>query len=381
LSQAASLPSTVESAAAALVDLARRQGRVTVSDLETEAARHRPMPDPETLLELLVTSGVDVESDAEVEVEAAIAADLAAAPTDPVRLYLRQIGRRSLLSAAEEVDLAARVEAGVLAAERLSDGRRLSRRERAGLEWLVQDGASAKADLIEANLRLVVSIAKRYTGRGVPFLDLVQEGNLGLIRAVEKFDYAKGYKFSTYATWWIRQAVSRGIADQARTVRIPVHVVESMTRVQRVQRALHQKLGRGPTLDELAAEAGLTTRRCQELLDLVPEPVSLQTSVGDGDGASLGDLVQDGDVTEPGDVVTAGLMQEHVARVLERELGERERNVVRLRYGLTDGQPRTLEEVGQAFGVTRERVRQIEAKCLAKLRHPKSAEQLRDYLA
>jgi RNA polymerase primary sigma factor len=377
LSEAVSIPSTVELAATALVDLARRLGCVTLAEVEAETARHRPRPRAEALLEMLVGLGVDVVDDDE---RAETAPDRSGAPSDPVRVYLRQIGRRRLLTADEEVALAAQVEAGVLAVERLAGPGAPAGQERAELEQLVREGDHAKDQLIEGNLRLVVSIAKRYTGRGIPFLDLVQEGNLGLMRAVEKFDYAKGFKFSTYATWWIRQAVSRAIADQARTVRIPVHVVETMARVQRVQRALHQKLGREPTLAELAAEAGVTERRCRELLDLVPEPVSLQVSVGDGDGASLGDLVQDGDLPEPDEPVTTRLMQEHLARVLDGELGERERRVVQLRYGLTDGQPHTLEEVGRAFGVTRERVRQIEAKVLAKLRHPQTADQLRDYL-
>lgn len=371
----------VELAASALVALSRRTGQVTVTDVEVETTRHRPAPSTDDVLVLLLHHGVQVAQETPEDDEPEAAIDQAAPASDPVRLYLRQIGRTPLLTADQEVELAARVEAGVLAIDRLAGDRRISVADRNALERLVRDGETAKCELVEANLRLVVSIAKRYTGRGVAFLDLVQEGNLGLIRAVEKFDYAKGYKFSTYATWWIRQSVSRAIADQARTVRIPVHVVETMVRVQRLQRALHQRLGREPTLSELAAESGISERRCRELLDLVPEPVSLQVPVGDSAGTSLGDLVEDGDVVVPEEVATWRLMQEHVERVLLGELGERERHVVRLRYGLIDGQPHTLEEVGLAFGVTRERVRQIEAKCLAKLRQPRSADQLRDYLA
>jgi RNA polymerase primary sigma factor len=303
----------------------------------------------------------------------------ATASADLVRVYLREIGRIPLLTAAEEVELAKRVEAGVFAAERLDTARRLSGAMRRDLHALVRDGERAKQRLIESNLRLVVSIAKRYTGRGLPFLDLIQEGNLGLIRAVEKFDYTRGFKFSTYASWWIRQAVSRAVADQARTIRIPVHMVETVNRILRAQRALVQVLGRDPTAKEIAARVDMPVDRVVEIRRLAMEPVSLHAPVGEEEGSELGDLIEDVETVSPADQVSAGMLAGHVENVLSH-LGEREREVVKLRYGLTDGEPRTLEEVGRAFGVTRERVRQIEAKGLAKLRHPFLSDQLRDYL-
>jgi RNA polymerase primary sigma factor len=301
--------------------------------------------------------------------------------TDLVRVYLREIGRVALLTAVQEVDLAKRVEAGLFAQEKLTaGGPSPASHARWELEAIVRDGTCAKAQLIEANLRLVVSIAKRYSGRGLPFLDLVQEGNLGLIRAVEKFDYARGYKFSTYASWWIRQAISRAIADQARTIRVPVHMVETINRILRTQRQLMQELGRDPTPEEVAARVDLSVERVVEVRRLAVEPVSLHTPIGDDDASELGDLIEDAEAVAPLDSAAHGLLHDHLCDVLAN-LGERERAVVRLRYGLTDGEPRTLEEVGQVFGVTRERVRQIEAKTLAKLRHPQYAGQLRDYLA
>ena len=299
---------------------------------------------------------------------------------DLVRVYLREIGRVPLLSAEQEVDLARRVEAGLFAAERLAlAGDELDPQLRADLEALALDGRRAKSLLIEANLRLVVSIAKRYAGRGLPFLDLVQEGNLGLIRAVEKFDYTRGYKFSTYASWWIRQAISRAIADQGRTIRIPVHMVEAINRVLRVTRRLVQELGREPSAEEVALAAQLPVERVEEIRRFGVEPISLHLSVGEEDGTELGDLIEDCDAADPLDTAAYGLLQHQLDEVLA-SLGERERQVVRLRYGLTDGEQHTLEEVGRAFGVTRERVRQIEAKSLAKLRHGRLAAQLRDYL-
>jgi len=300
------------------------------------------------------------------------------ASADLVRVYLREIGRIPLLTAAEEVDLAKRVEAGVFAAERLDTGHDESAMRR-DLYAVVRDGEKAKRRLIESNLRLVVSIAKRYSGRGLPFLDLIQEGNLGLIRAVEKFDYMRGFKFSTYASWWIRQAVSRAVADQARTIRIPVHMVETVNRILRTQRMLVQTLGRDPTAEELAERVDLPVARVVEIRRLALEPVSLHSPVGEEEGSELGDLIEDIESVSPAEQVSAGMLASHVEDVLGH-LGEREREVVKMRYGLDDGEPRTLEEVGRAFGVTRERVRQIEAKSLAKLRHPHLSAQLRDYL-
>ncbi|MEV5434639.1 RNA polymerase sigma factor [Streptomyces sp. NPDC052682] len=299
--------------------------------------------------------------------------------SDLFRQYLREIGRIPLLTAAEEVELARRVEAGLFAEEKLLSTPDLDSRLAHDLDRLVVMGRMAKRRLIEANLRLVVSVAKRYVGRGLTMLDLVQEGNLGLIRAVEKFDYARGYKFSTYATWWIRQAMSRALADQARTIRVPVHVVELINRVVRVQRRLLQERGQEPTPEEVAAHLELPPERVREVLRLAQEPVSLHAPVGEEDDVALGDLIEDGDATSPVESAAFLLLREHLEAVLST-LGERERKVVQLRYGLADGRPRTLEEIGRIFGVTRERIRQIESKTLNKLRDHAFADQLRGYL-
>ncbi len=299
--------------------------------------------------------------------------------SDLFRQYLREIGRIPLLTAAEEVELARRVEAGLFAEEKLGNTPDLDSRLAMDLDRLVVMGRMAKRRLIEANLRLVVSVAKRYVGRGLTMLDLVQEGNLGLIRAVEKFDYARGYKFSTYATWWIRQAMSRALADQARTIRVPVHVVELINRVVRVQRRLLQERGQEPTADEVAAQLDLPPERVGEVLRLAQEPVSLHAPVGEEDEVALGDLIEDGDAASPVESAAFLLLREHLEAVLST-LGERERKVVQLRYGLADGRPRTLEEIGRIFGVTRERIRQIESKTLNKLRDHAFADQLRGYL-
>jgi RNA polymerase primary sigma factor len=299
--------------------------------------------------------------------------------SDLFRQYLREIGRIPLLTAAEEVDLARRVEAGLFAEEKLSNTPDLDSQLALDLDRLVVLGRMAKRRLIEANLRLVVSVAKRYVGRGLTMLDLVQEGNLGLIRAVEKFDYARGYKFSTYATWWIRQAMSRALADQARTIRVPVHVVELINRVVRVQRRMLQERGYEPTPEEVAAHLDLAPERVSEVLRLAQEPVSLHAPVGEEDDVALGDLIEDGDAASPVESAAFLLLREHLEAVLST-LGERERKVVQLRYGLADGRPRTLEEIGRIFGVTRERIRQIESKTLNKLRDHAFADQLRGYL-
>ncbi|WP_151773082.1 RNA polymerase sigma factor [Streptomyces abyssomicinicus] len=304
----------------------------------------------------------------------------AAGPSaDLFRQYLREIGRIPLLSAAEEVELARRVEAGLFAEEKLSRTPDLDSRLAHDLDRLVVMGRLAKRRLIEANLRLVVSVAKRYVGRGLTMLDLVQEGNLGLIRAVEKFDYARGYKFSTYATWWIRQAMSRALADQARTIRVPVHVVELINRVVRVQRRMLQERGCEPTAEEVAVHLDLTGERVREVLRLAQEPVSLHAPVGEEEDVALGDLIEDGDAVSPVETASFILLRQHLEAVLST-LNERERRVVQLRYGLVDGRPRTLEEIGRLFGVTRERIRQIESKTLSKLRDHTFAEQLRGYL-
>ncbi|MFI5767623.1 RNA polymerase sigma factor [Streptomyces sp. NPDC051658] len=299
--------------------------------------------------------------------------------SDLFRQYLREIGRIPLLSAADEVELARRVEAGLFAEERLAGTPDPDTRLAVDLDRLVVMGRMAKRRLIEANLRLVVSVAKRYVGRGLTMLDLVQEGNLGLIRAVEKFDYARGYKFSTYATWWIRQAMSRALADQARTIRVPVHVVELINRVVRVQRRMLQERGYEPTAEEVADQLDLTPERVGEVLRLAQEPVSLHAPVGEEDDVALGDLIEDGDAASPVESAAFLLLREHLEAVLST-LGERERKVVQLRYGLDDGRPRTLEEIGRIFGVTRERIRQIESKTLGKLRDHAFADQLRGYL-
>ncbi len=301
------------------------------------------------------------------------------APTsDLVRIYLREIGRVPLLTAEDEVELAKTIEAGLFAEEKMARSAILSRMERLDLEQLGRDGVRAKQRLIEANLRLVVSIAKRYVGRGMLFLDLIQEGNLGLIRAVEKFDYTKGYKFSTYATWWIRQAITRAIADQARTIRIPVHMVETINKLIRVQRQLHQDLGREPLPEEIGKEMGLNTERVVEIQRIAQEPVSLQSPIGEED-SDLGDFIEDADAVVPIEAAAFILLQDQLFDILNA-LSDREQRIIQLRFGLADGHPRTLEEVGREFGVTRERIRQIESKTLAKLRHPSRAQMLREYL-
>jgi len=304
--------------------------------------------------------------------------------TDLVRAYLKEIGKVPLLTAEMEVELAQRIEAGLFAAEKVrqseeGEAPKLSAALRRDLDWLVHDGQKAKRHLLEANLRLVVSIAKRYLGRGMLFLDLIQEGNLGLIRAVEKFDYTKGYKFSTYATWWIRQAITRAMADQARTIRIPVHMVEQINKLTRVQREMLQELGREPTPEELAKELDMTPEKVVEIQGYAREPVSLETTIGDDQDSNLGDFIEDADAPIAADVVSYGLMQEQLNEVL-RTLTDREAAVVKMRFGLVDGQPRTLDEIGREFGLTRERIRQIESKTLSKLRHPSRSQKLRDYL-
>jgi RNA polymerase primary sigma factor len=302
---------------------------------------------------------------------------------DPVRMYLKEIGKVSLLTAAEEIDLAMKIEAGLEASVQLEDAYRkkieLERREKRRLTRVEQVGLDAKQQLIEANLRLVVSIAKRYVGRGMLFLDLIQEGNLGLIRAVEKFDYTKGFKFSTYATWWIRQAITRAIADQARTIRIPVHMVETINKLVRIQRQLLQELGREPTPEEIGERMGMPAERIREIQKISQEPVSLETPIGEEEDSQLGDFIEDAAAVVPPDAASFSMLQEQLGKVLNA-LAERERKVIELRFGLVDGHPRTLEEVGREFGVTRERIRQIESKTLAKLRHPSRSSKLKDYL-
>ncbi|MDH4159211.1 MAG: RNA polymerase sigma factor [Actinomycetota bacterium] len=304
---------------------------------------------------------------------------VAGATADPVKDYLKQIGKVALLNAEQEVDLAKRIEAGLFAEEQLNSGKKLAAKMRNELQWIAEDGRRAKNHLLEANLRLVVSLAKRYTGRGMLFLDLIQEGNLGLIRAVEKFDYTKGYKFSTYATWWIRQAITRAMADQARTIRIPVHMVEVINKLARVQRQMLQDLGREPTPEELAKELDMTPEKVVEVQKYGREPISLHTPLGEEGDSEFGDLIEDSEAVVPADAVSFTLLQEQLHAVLDT-LSAREAGVVSMRFGLTDGQPKTLDEIGKVYGVTRERIRQIESKTMSKLRHPSRSQVLRDYL-
>ncbi|HYP46187.1 MAG TPA: RNA polymerase sigma factor [Propionibacteriaceae bacterium] len=304
----------------------------------------------------------------------------AGATADPVKDYLKQIGKVALLNAEQEVELAKRIEAGLFADEKVNDEKtKVKASQQEDFDWIAEDGRRAKNHLLEANLRLVVSLAKRYTGRGMLFLDLIQEGNLGLIRAVEKFDYTKGYKFSTYATWWIRQAITRAMADQARTIRIPVHMVEVINKLARVQRQMLQDLGREPTPEELARELDMTPEKVVEVQKYGREPISLHTPLGEDGDSEFGDLIEDSEAVVPADAVSFTLLQEQLHDVLDT-LSEREAGVVSMRFGLTDGQPKTLDEIGKVYGVTRERIRQIESKTMSKLRHPSRSQVLRDYL-
>ena len=337
------------------------------------------VPDPEPA-PAPAGSGRIVLSDADDADEPVQQVVTAGATADPVKDYLKQIGKVALLNAEQEVELAKRIEAGLFADEKLAlDGEEMDRKLKRELMWIAEDGRAAKDHLLEANLRLVVSLAKRYTGRGMLFLDLIQEGNLGLIRAVEKFDYTKGYKFSTYATWWIRQAITRAMADQARTIRIPVHMVEVINKLARVQRQMLQDLGREPTPDELAKELDMTPEKVVEVQKYGREPISLHTPLGEDGDSEFGDLIEDSEAIVPSEAVSFTLLQEQLHQVLDT-LSEREAGVVSMRFGLTDGQPKTLDEIGKVYGVTRERIRQIESKTMSKLRHPSRSQVLRDYL-
>ena len=390
-----------------LLALGKKNGRLTLKEM-ADALSHLELEsdDIDKLYETLESMGVEVETEGVLEkalgdgdddsfepdtVEEVPEEELidtsAMAETfaidDPVRMYLKEIGKVDLLTAAEEVDLAMKIEAGLDAADKLEKQEageiELTRAEMRRLMRVEQVGLDAKQALISANLRLVVSIAKRYVGRGMLFLDLIQEGNLGLIRAVEKFDYEKGFKFSTYATWWIRQAITRAIADQARTIRIPVHMVETINKLVRVQRQLLQDLGRDPTPEEIGAEMDMSADRVREIQKISQEPVSLETPIGEEEDSQLGDFIEDAQAVVPADAASFSMLQEQLTQVLDG-LAERERKVIELRFGLEDGHPRTLEEVGREFGVTRERIRQIESKTLAKLRHPSRSSKLKDYL-
>jgi RNA polymerase primary sigma factor len=370
-----------------LITRGKEQGFLTSDEIAAGlASAELPPESMDAVLQAFTNEGIEVVDSADADEEAAPvtrreAEELALkAPTnDPVRMYLKEIGKVPLLTAEEEVDLAKRIEAGLFSSEKLATGKKLNDKMRRDLEWIERDGQVAKKKLVEANLRLVVSIAKRYVGRGMLFLDLIQEGNLGLIRAVEKFDYTKGYKFSTYATWWIRQAITRAIADQARTIRIPVHMVETINKLIRIQRQLLQDLGREPMPEEIAKEMDLTPDKVREILKVSQEPVSLETPIGEEEDSHLGDFIEDSDAVVPVDAASFILLQEQLDSVLHT-LSDREKKVIQLRFGLTDGHPRTLEEVGREFGVTRERIRQIESKTLSKLRHPSRSQKLRDYL-
>ena len=370
-----------------LVSRARENGTVALSDLNAAFDRCELMPDViDDVMRMLADDGVEIVDGGHDEVEEPRRGEETdrlrrSGTSDLVRIYLREIGKVPLLTAQDEVELAKAIEAGLFAQEMLHGGCQVvgARANGAELATIADQGDRARQRLIEANLRLVVSIAKRYIGRGMVFLDLIQEGNLGLIRAVEKFDYTKGYKFSTYATWWIRQAITRAIADQARTIRIPVHMVETINKMARIQRQLHQDLGREPSPAEVAAEMGIPCDRVAEIQRIAQEPVSLQSPIGEED-SDLGDFIEDADAVVPMEAAAFMMLQDQLEQVLDT-LSPREQRIIQLRFGLIDGHPRTLEEVGRDFGVTRERIRQIESKTLVKLRHPGRAQMLREYLA
>jgi RNA polymerase primary sigma factor len=373
----------VPAAADVVVDLERDEVVVTVGKKRTLDDVDDATFEPATVVKLeeeLVEDQGFVLSEADDADEPEQQVMAAGATADPVKDYLKQIGKVALLNAEQEVELAKRIEAGLFADEKINDPKvKVKANQQDDFEWIAEDGRRAKNHLLEANLRLVVSLAKRYTGRGMLFLDLIQEGNLGLIRAVEKFDYTKGYKFSTYATWWIRQAITRAMADQARTIRIPVHMVEVINKLARVQRQMLQDLGREPTPEELARELDMTPEKVVEVQKYGREPISLHTPLGEDGDSEFGDLIEDSEAVVPADAVSFTLLQEQLHDVLDT-LSEREAGVVSMRFGLTDGQPKTLDEIGKVYGVTRERIRQIESKTMSKLRHPSRSQVLRDYL-
>ncbi len=354
-------------------------GKKVLPDLPDDLFEKDVAADPSIVEDEKEASSGFVVSEADDTDEPEQQVMVAGATADPVKDYLKQIGKVPLLNAEMEVELAKRIEAGLFSEEKLGKGGKISVKLEEELEWIAEDGRRAKNHLLEANLRLVVSLAKRYTGRGMLFLDLIQEGNLGLIRAVEKFDYTKGYKFSTYATWWIRQAITRAMADQARTIRIPVHMVEVINKLARVQRQMLQDLGREPTPEELAKELDMTPEKVIEVQKYGREPISLHTPLGEDGDSEFGDLIEDSEAIVPADAVSFTLLQEQLHAVLDT-LSEREAGVVSMRFGLTDGQPKTLDEIGKVYGVTRERIRQIESKTMSKLRHPSRSQVLRDYL-
>ena len=369
--------------AAAKAKTAKAEAAKVDADDEIEPAEVEPDADAveaaDPGAEAAPTGSGFVYSDADDDDAPAQQVVSAGATADPVKDYLKQIGKVALLNAEQEVDLALRIEAGLYAEEKLAADPDMDPKLKRELQWVAHDGKRAKNHLLEANLRLVVSLAKRYTGRGMLFLDLIQEGNLGLIRAVEKFDYTKGFKFSTYATWWIRQAITRAMADQARTIRIPVHMVEVINKLARVQRQMLQDLGREPAPEELALELDMTPEKVVEVQKYGREPISLHTPLGEDGDSEFGDLIEDSEAVVPADAVSFTLLQEQLHSVLDT-LSEREAGVVAMRFGLTDGQPKTLDEIGKVYGVTRERIRQIESKTMSKLRHPSRSQVLRDYL-
>ncbi|PPF57307.1 RNA polymerase sigma factor [Clavibacter michiganensis] len=352
---------------------------VAEDDSEDEAVEEGGAVTPPVVLEPLPTGAMVLSNKEEDEDVPVYSTTITGATADPVKDYLKQIGKVALLNAAEEVELAMRIEAGLFAEDKLANTPGISRELERELRWVARDGQRAKSHLLGANLRLVVSLAKRYTGRGMQFLDLIQEGNLGLIRAVEKFDYTKGFKFSTYATWWIRQAITRAMADQARTIRIPVHMVEVINKLARVQRQMLQDLGREPTPEELSRELDMTPEKVIEVQKYGREPISLHTPLGEDGDSEFGDLIEDTEAVVPADAVGFTMLQKQLESLLD-SLSEREAGVIRMRFGLGDGMPKTLDQIGDTFGVTRERIRQIESKTMAKLRHPSRSQSLRDYL-